>query len=126
MIELVERELSRAEIEARKNNLLDLLGERDSAQSTIDEHKREIKEQKIEVARLDARLSQLRDEIRTGKVLEARSLQPDLPGVTLRPLPMKDETDPEYPVQHADAEGNPVADPRELAPEPKARNRRGR
>lgn len=128
MIEFVDRELSRAEIEARKEDVFALLGEREDMQSQVDEHKREIKETKVDIARLDSRIWQLRGEIRSGKVREARDTQTSLEFQDVRHSDKLVErpVDPEFPVQHADADGNPLPDPREPPPpERKPRKRRG-
>lgn len=131
MIEFVDRELSRAEIEARKEDVLSLLGEREDMQSQVDEHKREIKETKVDIARLDSRIWQLRGEIRSGKVREARDTQTSLEFEDVRHSDTLVErpVDPEFPVQYADADGNPLPDPREPPPEPaperRPRKRRG-
>jgi hypothetical protein len=90
-----ERELTRAEIARRKDDCFDLLTERDGLIDAVNERKREIKTLSLEQASLDARISVLRHEVRSGKILVTRQQVLPLDGPVL-----------------GDVNGNPVADPR--------------
>lgn len=92
-----ERTLSAAEVSQRKDDCFDLLTERDGVLSAIDERKREIKTLDLEAKSLDARISVLRHEVRSGKTLVTRQQELPLDHVTL-----------------GDVMGNPVEDPRDF------------
>lgn len=92
----IERQLTSGEIKSRTDTLLELLCERDDVLSAIDEKKREIKEIGVDKDRLEARIGQLRHEIRSGKVYEPRQLAM-----------------PAMQAQLADEDGNPIDDPRD-------------
>jgi hypothetical protein len=91
-----ERTLSAAEVSQRKDDCFDLLTERDGVLSAIDERKREIKTLDLESKSLDARISVLRHEVRSGKTLVTRQQELPLDRVTL-----------------GDVMGDPVEDPRD-------------
>jgi len=78
-----ERTLSVAEVSQRKDDCFDLLTERDGVLSAIDERKREIKTLDLESKSLDARISVLRHEVRSGKTLVTRQQELPLDRVTL-------------------------------------------
>jgi len=103
-----ERELTRLEIQQRKDLALDMMVERDDLVSAVDEKKREIKEIHVDLARLDARIAQLRREARIGKVFEPRQVTLGFGDAhaSVRPLNTDGPT-------LGDADGNPVEDPRD-------------
>lgn len=72
MNELVERQLTRTEIRQRQVDHLRLLTEIDNYQSEIEEHARCSKDAKTEISRLQTRERELRRELRSGTVWEAR------------------------------------------------------
>jgi hypothetical protein len=75
MQELVERQLTKIEIRQRQVDHLRLLTEIDNYQSEIEEHQRCAKDAKTEIARLQTRERELRRELRSGTVWEARQVK---------------------------------------------------
>jgi hypothetical protein len=85
MNELVERPLTPTEIRQRQVDHLRLLTEIDNGRDEIAEHQRCVKESRAEIERLEQRERQLRRELRSGTVFEARQKKLDL-DVTVRPI----------------------------------------
>lgn len=83
----IERQLTPLEIKERTAIALDLMEERDDIVSSIDEKRREIKELNVDKDRLDARIAQLRREVRNGKVLEPRQTSMPFTAKVLEPEP---------------------------------------
>lgn len=92
-----ERILTLLEIHERRINRDELDDQLDGVRGEIAEKKREIKEAQVEEAWLDARIRQLRWEIKTGKVTLPRQATLPLDRVTL-----------------GDVMGDPVEDPRDV------------
>lgn len=98
--QVYEKILTAPEIKQRTDLLLELLCERDDVMGEIAEKKREIKESNVSLSRLDARIWFLRNEVRTGKTFVSR--QAEMPFTEGPHL--------------ADANGDPVDDPRDAPP----------
>ncbi len=126
MNELVERPLTAIEIKQRQVDHLRLLTEIDNYQSEIDEHRRCAKDAANEVARIQSRERELRRELRSGTVWEARQKElgfetadtllerpkdPAISALTDEPAPEIDPPGPPPPQRHGDG---PLLDPVEL------------
>lgn len=75
MNELVERQLTAIEIRQRQVDHLRLLNEIDNYDSEVEENKRCIREAQTEKARLMVREREIRRELRSGTVWEARQVK---------------------------------------------------
>lgn len=100
----IERRLTALEIHDRRLNVESLLDEKDRLDDEIDEQKRTIKDNKVEIDRIEFRVRELRKEIRQGFVLEPRQIGMSFVGSA--PLRNDGPT-------LSDRDGNPVDDPRE-------------
>lgn len=100
----IERRLTPMEIHDRRLNVESLLDEKDRLDDEIDEQKRTIKDNKVEIDRIEFRVRELRKEIRQGFVLEPRQVGLSFMGSA--PLRTDGPT-------LSDRHGNPVEDPRE-------------